>query len=268
MSKSKIKLVSSWTRPGGGTVAHINLTNLLNDNGYDCTFYGPHDWHLDKCKAGKLEEFSSTSEDIVITHFIRFKEGRPNCKKHIMSCHEKEVWPLDKMQQEGRLSLANYDSIQFVSNLQRDWQDIKHPDIHVIPPIAEKVSWSPPQEKTAGVVGSIDWNKQVHHSINRALHRGYEKVLLFGEITDTPYYNEYVSRYVESGQAILADHEDDPEAMYGQISEVFHSSISETFGLVEAECRLSGIPFNGRSNGQDILEKEEILDRWKKILHQ
>ena len=62
------------------------------------------------------------------------------------------------------------------------------------------------------------------------------------------------------------DHEDDPEAMYGQISTVYHTSLSETYGLVEAECRLSGIPFNGPSNNQEILSDEEILDRWKRIL--
>ena len=65
----------------------------------------------------------------------------------------------------------------------------------------------------------------------------------------------------------MAGHESDREVMYGQISEVFHSSVSETYGLIEAECKLSGIPFNGEGNGQGVLEKEEILERWKKILN-
>jgi hypothetical protein len=47
---------------------------------------------------------------------------------------------------------------------------------------------------------------------------------------------------------------------------VYHSSLSETYGLVEAECRLSGIPFNGKSNGQEILSEEEILEKWESIL--
>lgn len=265
MDMAKIKIISSWSNPGGGTIANINLTNLLNENGFDCTFYGRHEWHLDKCKGKLLEEFIGDPSDILITHFIRLAH-KPTCSKHILSCHEKNMWPLNKMQSEGKLSLRDYDAIQFVSNSQKEWQDIQHPSIHVIPPVVKKYNWTPPKEKVAGVIGSIDWNKQVHLSINRALHRGYEKILLFGDVTDLPYFNEYVSRYVESGQAILMGHRDDPEAVYGHVSEVFHSSQSETYGLVEAECRLAGIPFNGKSNNQDILEPEEILERWKQVL--
>ena len=116
------------------------------------------------------------------------------------------------------------------------------------------------------MIGSIDYNKQTHKSIKRALKDGYKKVLLFGEINDTPYYNKTVAKSVRKARAIVMGHEDDPAAMYGQVSEVYHSSLSETYGLVEAECRLSGIPFNGTSNGQEILEKEEILKRWKNII--
>ena len=247
-------------------MAHIALTNLLNDNGYDCTFYGGQDCHLDKCKAKPLDEFHSTPDDIVITHFIRFKEKPPVCKKHILSCHETHMWPIKEMVSQGALSLPSYDAIHFVSNFQKDWQDIEHPNIHIIPPIAEKVKWKRPKKKVAGIVGSIDWNKQVHKSINRALKRGYKKILLFGDVTDMPYFNDYIAKYIRSGQVVLAGHEDNREALYGQISEVFHSSIRETYGLVEAECRLSGIPFNGNSNKQPILSNEEILERWEKVL--
>ena len=71
---SKVKIVSSWTRPGGGTVAHIALTNLLNENGYDCTMYGPHDWHLDKCKSDKFANCNIGPDEILISHFIQAPE--------------------------------------------------------------------------------------------------------------------------------------------------------------------------------------------------
>ena len=90
--------------------------------------------------------------------------------------------------------------------------------------------------------------------------------MVFGQVTDVPYFNEYIAPFVMSGKAIMAGHESDREAMYAQISEVFHSSLSETYGLVEAECKLSGIPFNGEGNGQNILEEKEILEKWKKVL--
>ncbi len=167
MLKSKVKIASSWTRPGGGTVAHINLTNLLNDNGYDCTFYGPHDWHLDKCKADKLDKCLLGPDDILISHFIEVPP-QARVKKHILYCHEKDVWPLK------RINLARYDSIVFVSNSQKEWQDVPwtHPQT-IIPPIVNKVNWETPNNRVAGVVGSIDKNKQTHHSIERALNDGY-----------------------------------------------------------------------------------------------
>ena len=260
MSKSKVKLVSTWTRPGGGTVAHINLTNLLNDNGYDCTFYGPHDWHLDKCKSNPLDKCVLEPDDILISHFIKVPD-EVKVKQHILYCHEKDIFPLKN------IPLAQYDLIVFVSNLQKEWQGVDHPSV-IIPPAVNKVEWENPNNKVAGVIGSIDYNKQTHKSIKRALKDGYKKVLLFGELNDTPYYNKTVAKLVRSGKAVMMGHEDEREALYGQVSEVYHSSLSETYGLVEAECRLSGIPFNGTSNGQEILEKEEILEKWKKVLHQ
>lgn len=265
MSRPKVKIVSSWTRPGGGTVAHINLTNLLNDNGYDCTFYGPHDWHLDKCKSDKLDKCLLGPDDILISHFIQVPP-EVKVKKHILYCHEKHIFPLREVSMAAwSRCLGCYDLIVYVSNSQKEWQGVEHPSM-IIPPAVNEIKWKNPNNRVAGVVGSIDENKQTDISIKRALKDGYEKVLLFGEITDTPFYDKLVSKWVDSGKAVLMGHEDEREALYGQVSEVYHSSLSETYGLVEAECRLSGIPFNGRSNGQEIMDNKEILKRWKKAL--
>ena len=255
---SKVKIVSSWTNPGGGTVAHISLTNLLNDNGIDCTFYGPHDWHKDKCKGEDIANAQLSPSDILISHFIQIPP-MIKVKKHILYCHEKDLFPLKQ------IPLRQYDSIVFVSNLQKEWHSVNHPST-IIPPPVDKLNWKNPENKVAGVIGSIDKNKQVHKSIKRALKDGYEKILLFGDVTDLPYFNSEVAELVNAGKAVLAGHEDNREAMYGQISEVYHSSLSETYGLVEAECRLAGIPFNGESNGQQIVENKEILRRWKKLI--
>jgi len=250
--------MSGWSNPGGGTIHHIALTNLLNDNGFDCTFYGPHTWHLDQCKGGLLQDAVVTPDDIAITHFIQVPKPLRG-RKHILSCHEKDLFPVRHMVYQ------QYDIIHFVSTSQKEWQDVDHPSI-VIPPLVARLKWNDPKNNVAGIIGSIDKNKRVHKSIERALSNGYNKILLFGDITDLPYFNEYVSELVNSGKAILMGHEDDPEAMYGQISKVYHSSLSETYGLVEAECKLAGIPFDGPSNNQEILDKGEILERWKKIL--
>jgi hypothetical protein len=254
---NKIKIISGWSGPGGGTVAHINLTNLLNENGYDCTFYGPHDWHLDKCKGDNINNASLNVHDTVISHFIKITTG--NIKKHILYCHEKELFPLKEV------DVAAYDRIIYVSNSQRDWHDVDWPST-VIPPVVEKVDWVRPGTGCAGVIGSIDRNKQTHKSIEAAVIDNFKKVLLFGDVTDMPYFNEKVSPYINSGQAVLAGHEDSQERMYGQLDVVYHSSMSETYGLVEAECKLSGIPFIGTRNNRPILSKEEILEQWIQVL--
>tara|TARA_R110000824_G_scaffold74160_3_gene188780 strand:+ start:359 stop:1138 length:780 start_codon:yes stop_codon:yes gene_type:complete len=256
---SKIKLISSWTRPGGGTVAHINLTNLLNDNGFDCTFYGPHEWHLDKCKGALLKDTIIEPDDIIISHFVQISPD-VKFKKHILYCHEKDLFPLQE------INLSQYDLIVFVSNAQKQWHSVNHPSV-IIPPLVKKVNWTNPNNGVAGVIGSVDRNKQTHKSIQRAISHGFSSVKLFGEVNDQAYFRLHVEPILHNNNnVILAGHQDDPEVMYGQISTAYHSSLSETFGLVEAECRLAGIPFNGPSNNQEILDEKEILKRWKKVL--
>ena len=49
-----VKIISDISHVGGSTIILINLTNLFNSKGIDTTFYGPHDFHMDKCKSKKL----------------------------------------------------------------------------------------------------------------------------------------------------------------------------------------------------------------------
>ena len=89
-----IKIVSGYTDKGGSTTAFINLTNFLNENGVDCVFYGPHEWHLNKCKSSLMKDLVYDEDDIIISHFLDLKE-RPNVKKVILSCHEKWWFPVE-----------------------------------------------------------------------------------------------------------------------------------------------------------------------------
>ena len=255
---SSVKLLSGWSNPGGSTHHHIALTNLLNSKGVNCTFYGPQDYHLDKCRSEKIDKISITPDDILISHFLNVP-NEPTWKQHILSCHETNLFPLQQ------INLESYDTIQYVSELQREWHEVKH-DFVVIPPIVTQVKWEDPENNKAGVIGSIDSHKQPHLSIQAALDDGYKTVLLFGDITELPYFNKEVNPYVERGEAVLMGHESDHNALYGKISCVYHSSLRETYGLVEAECRLAGIPFRGVSNKQPILTKDEIWERWEECL--
>jgi hypothetical protein len=252
----KVKIISGWSAPGGSTVAHINLCNLLNDNGFDCTFYGPHDWHLDKCKAARTSEMHTDDDDIVISHFIN--PVRMNCKQ-ILYCHEHEIYPLRK------IDISVFDSIVCVSNKQKAWHAVNHP-CSIIPPIVKKINWIKPEKRAAGVIGSVDPNKQTHISIQSALDDGHDKVYLFGQVTDMQYFNEYVAKYINTGKAVMVGHVDNNDEMYSMVSDVYHSSLRETYGLVEAECKAAGVPYRGIENNPEILTDEEILERWKTVL--
>ena len=252
----KVKIVSGWSNPGGSTLHHIGLTNLLNEAGYDCTFYGPHDWHRDKCKSGHISECKLTVYDTLISHFIQVTTS--NVKKHILSCHETNLFPLRERQTAG------YDAIQYVSNYQKDWHGVDVP-YTIIPPRVKKVSWTSPKNNIAGVIGSIDEHKQTHKAIEMALSDGFEKVFLFGQITDQPYFSNFVQPLLDKVE--VHNHQDDKEAMYGSVEAVYHTSKRETYGLVEAECKLSGVPYRGKENNPVILSDEEILEKWKTILN-
>ena len=91
-----IKIISGWSNKGGSTFALINLTNELNKFGLDTTFYGPHEWHLDKCKSDKLQNLKLTEKDIVISHFINLGL-RPKVKKIVLFCHEKNLFEVGNM---------------------------------------------------------------------------------------------------------------------------------------------------------------------------
>lgn len=248
----KVKILSGWSNPGGSTLHFIALTNLLNANGYDCTFYGPHDWHLDQCQSCRIAEYVQHPEDTVISHFLNPTSFI--CRKHILSCHETNLYEVKTLK-------PVWDAIHMVSKRQVKWHNLtSDPNVMVIPPIIEKIDWVDPKDNIAGIIGSIDSHKQTHLSIEAAKRDGFE-VILFGEVTDPQYY------YSEIANApVTSAYEPDKKRMYSKLSAVYHHSKFETYGMVEAECKLAGIPFKGHSNNPEILTEEEILERWSNLL--
>lgn len=261
MSKS-VKIISGWSNPGGSTCHHIWLTNKLNEQGYDCTFYGPHDWHLDKCKSGKISDgVHIDPEDTVVIHYIPIEAvTRVEARRRIYSCHEApSLSPVRDM------DLSQVDAVHFVSARQSEAQGIEH-DQMVIPPHVERINWSAPGNNKAAVIGSIDSNKNPRKAIEDALRDGYERILLFGKVNDPNYFTNHILPFIVQGVVEIRQHVDDREKMYNEVDAVYHSSASETFGLVEAECKLSGIPYRGVEFLPKIMSDEEIIEKWKEIL--
>ena len=262
----EVKIVSGWTNPGGSTVANINLCNLFNDNGIDCTLYGRHDWHLDKCKSGYFWGLDSSPDDIIILHYVTIAEN-PGFRKFILSCHETNLYPI----KDFKDALTQLDSIHYVSESQKAWHDVDYCSV-VIPNVVSKLT---PKKalglvggRTAGVVGSIDSHKQTHISIERALDDGCEKVLLYGKQNDPVYFEEKIVPLLGIN-VIGMGHEDDKQKIYDSVDVVYHSSQRETYNYVRAECSLADVEYNGLESAAGeptIWSDEEILNAWEVLL--
>ena len=262
-----VRIVSGWSNPGGSTVAFINLTNLLNDNGINTTFYGPHDWHMGKCKSEHSSRLDITDEeDILIAHFIPLKDQKFPLKKVVLSCHETTLYPLKDVPLQG------VDIVHYVSGWQKDWHGVDHPSV-IIPNIVDVIERKGTHRRgSVGIVGSIDSHKQTAIAIEEALKSEPKdtRILIFGNVSNKEYYKEEVKPLLRKNKRVrIVGKYDDKTTMYNMVDAVYHASKNETYGLVKHECELHGIPFNdifGSSNHSERWSEEKLLEAWKEVL--
>lgn len=256
--KQKIKILSGHSEKGGSTTAFINLTNNLNLKGFDCTFYGPQSWHLDKCNASLINEFKPEEDDILICHFLSLPE-RPKVKKVIFSLHEKNLFEIANVK-------PFWDEVIFLHEEHRRYHHRFNGDYSIIPNLKEILESRDKThlDKIAGIIGTIDENKQTHISIERALKDGCEKVYVFGAISEPQYFESKV-RPLFSDKVIYVGHTDNKQEMYDMIGRVYHSSISEVACLIKDECQSTNTKFFGNkatSHEVSTLTNEEIIQKW------
>jgi len=258
-----VKIVSGWSNRGGSTFAFINLTNALNAAGYDTTFYGPHEWHLDKCKSGRMNEINMSKDDNMIFHFIPLN-GRPDVRKVLLSCHEKNIFEVGDIPQY-------WDEVVFLNKKQREYHNRYKGRYNIIPNLKEVLENNPKSPETkgvAGIIGSIDENKQTHISIQKAVKDGFNKIMLFGNVTDPNYYNNFVKPLIDE-KVIERGFISDKQKIYDEVEAVYLSSNSEVASLVKDECETTGTKFYGsKATEHDVinLSNEEIIKEWVKVL--
>jgi hypothetical protein len=258
-----VKIVSGYSEKGGSTSAFIDLTNELNKYGVDTTFYGPHKWHLDKCKSGILDNsFVVDLNDILICHFLQLP-SRPNAKKVILSCHEKWWFKVGELKQY-------WDTAIFLHDEHREYHYEYNGEYVIIPNLKPNLK---PKEKPeldfiAGIIGAIEDRKQTHLSIQRALDDGCEKIKIFGHINNQNYYDKFVQPLLNNNIEIVG-FLNDKQSIYDSIGRVYHSSKGEVACLVKDECWLTNTKFFGNEETNNIvssLSNDEIIDLWKKTL--
>ena len=258
-----VKIVSGFSEKGGSTSAFIELTNEFNSRGVETTFYGPHNWFLDKCKSGILDNgFVVNKDDILICHFLQLP-GRPAAKKVILHCHEKWWFMVGEIKQY-------WDSVVFLHDAHREYHNAYKGEFSIIPnlkPDLKSVN-KPELAFVAGIIGSIEDRKQTHVSIQRALADGCQKIKIYGSISDQYYYDKYVKPLLNNDIEIIG-FSTDKQAMYDSIGRVYHSSKGEVACLVKDECFLTNTLFFGNEETNNLvssLTNDEIFELWKKIL--
>ena len=121
----------------------------------------------------------------------------------------------------------------------------------------------------AGVIGSVDENKNTHVSIERAVKDGHKTVMLYGQVTDQKYFEDKIKKWVDKGTAVICGYENDRNSLYGSLSDVYHSSSSETFNYIKPECKKAGVEYHGlesAESGAEYWDTSEILSAWEEIL--
>lgn len=261
-----IKIITGWSNKGGSTFALMNLMKELEKAGHESIMYGPHEWHLDKCNGAMLKDFNITTEDTIIAHFIQLPAGGPKPKKIILACHEKDVFEVGNIR-------PFWDTAVFINEKQRKYHKNYNGKYEIIPNVKVHFENNPKSEeakKTAGIIGSFDVNKQTHISIERALNDGFEKVLLFGGVSDQEYYNEFVKPLIDKHDNVIEyGFIEDKQEMYDMIGTAYISSKSEVASLVKDESFSTGTEFKGNhatNNSTLDITNEEVVSRWVNVL--
>ena len=262
--KQKVNIVTGFSNPGGSTIAFINLCNLLNDSGlYECTLWGPHPWHLDKCCAMPVQELKPDWHAVIISHYCNIAKSFP-CKKHILSIHESKMFDL----KDDKYDKTTWDKIVYVSQSQKNFHECTGT---VIPNIVtqltkrKKIAGETP---VVGIIGSIDAHKQTHVSVQRAKRDGFEHIEIFGDTTDPKYFKLFVQPKLNRSVRYLGFC-DNKQAMYENLTHVYHSSLGETFNFVKFECEMTGVDYNAlpsADNDAEHWDNNRILEAWNNIL--
>jgi len=295
-----IKIISSHSGEGGSTEAFIQMTNAFNNAGYPCVFYGPHSFHLDKCRGVQLSWLKDTvvpddlgryfrqlssffrgksahvgwplwrricdlcePEDVVIFHNIKGIPSRLPVKSVVLSCHEQHVFSVKSEKTEF------YDVIHFVSEHQRRFHSISTEKSFVLPNFHAPLYESPKlTQKVGAVIGAIYPDKCTLDAIDWALNDGCASVFVFGSVVDTMYFDEIHARFrtaIDTGIIQFRGFVLDKQAMYDTFSDLYMCSRYECLPNVVAESMMTGkcihIPEDRNYRTSTYLEDHNTLLR-------
>lgn len=244
-------------------MALIKLTNELNLRGYETEMFGPHEWFLGRCKSALTKDLKVLKDDNFIFHYMSLPKRPMVSGKVLLACHEKWWFSFSQVQQY-------WDSCVFLHEAHRKYHSAYKGKSVIIPNLKPDLNYRKKDhlEKIAGVIGTIEDRKQTRVSILKALEDGCEKVLIFGRIGDSSYFEKEIEALL-SDTVQLVGFVENRQSMYDSIGRVYHFSKGEVASLVKDECYLTGTKFFGNEeteNEVSTLTNEEVIGLWVKEL--
>lgn len=294
-----IKIISGYSYPAGGTLALVNLCNEFNSRGVACIFYGPDNWHVDKCKSGLLEEFSPEIDDIIIVNDVplwspgdlahvnplvkrnrrrQFLASLQEISKKYLPAGSTSNYKLLLTCQGGGahpsifFRLSRFHKIHFTappSNALKRFFRMAYPTFSA-PNFSSALNKSEHKPvKIGGVIGSIKKSNNIVAAIEHALLDGMEKIIIFGSMKDPQYYYDKIAPLTITyhGKIKYAGFMDNRQKMYDAVSDVY-SAVHKPWSVVSHECAMTHTRFHapGWSGAEDGRSNDQIFDIWKKEL--
>lgn len=294
-----IKIISGCSYPAGDILALVNLCNEFNARGLACIFYGPDNWHVDKCKSGMLEEFSPETGDIIIVNDVplwspgelahvnplvkrnrrkQFLATLQEVSKKYLPARGSSNYKLLLTVQGGKahpsifFRLSRFHKIHFTApadNVLKRFFRMAYPTF-VAPNFSNALNKSECKPvKIGGIIGSIKKSNNIVAAIEHAFLDGMEKVIIFGSVKDPQYYYGKIEPLMTKyrGQIKYAGFMDDRQRMYDAVSDVY-SAINKPWSVVRHECAMTHTRFHapGLSDTENRISNDQIFEIWKKEL--
>lgn len=291
-----IKIVSAYSHQAGCTLALVNLCNQFNSKGYTCIFYGPDNWHTDKCAHGIFADFTPEAGDHIILNNISLLSVSElsNVNKLIDEFSENSV--VNAVIRFAKKLLVSRRSLAYKLYLTRQNDDALHRSLFrislfakthftndalkigfpascpsfVAPSLCGKLRRKEDKApRTAGVVGSIKRQNRVAEAVEEALQDGMATVTLFGYMKDPHYYYEKIVpltlRY--PGKIRYAGFIDNRQELYDSVSDVY-SSVNRPWSSVRRECAMTNTRFHspGPQDAEVVMSNDQIFEIWKNEL--
>ena len=288
-----IKIISRYSHAAGSTLALVNLCNEFNSKGFACIFYGPDNWHVDKCKSGNLADFFPEAGDNIIVNDIPLssigdlsnlnalveENGSTRLLRTLKKIVLRFLLPEQPRNYQLFLTCLNDESLSCSSARLALFQASHFASIHLRDyartPCPKFISPSfcsnlhkTEQKPTnvAGIIGSIKKQNNIVEAVEQAVLDGMESVIIFGYMKDPAYYyNKIVPLTIKHrGKIKYAGFMDDRQKMYDAVSDVYIAT-NKPWSKVSYECIMTNTKLHAPEpmGAEGRMSNDQIFEIWK-----